>query len=112
VPDEENQLPVVLILAAPPRHAGESNSVLDDEEQLAVSQALRLILPQVGSRRIQPGVDEGLPALLTCRARYASNAAGFSRALNPRDFTYHAKPTAEAPTMHATAPARIFHVFI
>ena len=40
--DEQNQLPVFLILAAPPRHAGKANAILDDVKDLSVAKILCL----------------------------------------------------------------------
>jgi hypothetical protein len=52
-----NQFPGILFSGfgpAPSRHAGQSNTVFDDVEQLTVGHPLSTFLPHVGRRRIHP----------------------------------------------------------
>src|SRR5258706_5803305 len=60
--DEEDQLPVVLILAAPAWHPREPDSVLDDVEDLAIAQVLRVSGPHIGRGRIHILADLGFAA--------------------------------------------------
>lgn len=60
-PDEEHQLPILLIVAAPSRHPGEANSILDDVEQLAVAEGLGRFAPHVRRGRIESSIDHVLP---------------------------------------------------
>src|SRR5262245_37552750 len=51
VSDEQHQLPVLVVVAAPTGHAGEADAVPDGVEQLSVGQRLRLPRAQIGRRR-------------------------------------------------------------
>src|SRR5262249_18239944 len=66
VTDEVDQLPgglrVVGPLLAPRRHAGEAHAVLDDVEELAVGERLRLRGAQVGRPRREVASDRGVAA--------------------------------------------------
>ena len=57
--DKEDQLPIFLALSTPARHPGKTNAVLDDAQKLPVSKTLRVLLPHVGRRRVESGVDLG-----------------------------------------------------
>ena len=62
MPDEEDQLPILFVLATPAWHAGKANTVLDDVEDFSVRQILRPPLAHVGGRRVKTGINLGFPA--------------------------------------------------
>src|SRR5882762_9015080 len=51
-PDEQDELPVVLVFAAPAGHAGEADAVLDDGKELAIGELLRFSLSHVRGGRV------------------------------------------------------------
>src|SRR5262249_39823228 len=60
--NEQDQLPVILVFAAPAGHAGEADAVPDDVEELSIRKPLRFFLSHIRRGRIHVATHLSLPA--------------------------------------------------